>query len=126
MVHFIDFQNQQDMPTVYQACDLFCLPSKGPAETWGLAVNEAMACGKAILVSNKVGCFPNLVLPGKNGAVFKSEDVDDLANKLEELTASKALLSTYGELSQKIITEFSFAHIVEVIKSKMMAIKTPY
>jgi glycosyltransferase involved in cell wall biosynthesis len=125
-VHFIDFQNQQDMPVVYQACDLFCLPSKGPAETWGLAVNEAMACGKAILVSDKVGCYSNLVLPGKNGAVFKSEDIDDLADKLEELTVSKVLLSTYGELSRKIVTEFSFEHIVEVIKSKLMDIKAQY
>ncbi|RZK39362.1 MAG: glycosyltransferase, partial [Pedobacter sp.] len=53
--HFMDFQNQTQMPAVYQACDLFCLPSQGPGETWGLAVNEAMACGKAVLVSDKVG-----------------------------------------------------------------------
>ncbi|RZK60389.1 MAG: glycosyltransferase, partial [Pedobacter sp.] len=54
-IHFMDFQNQTQMPAVYQACDLFCLPSQGPGETWGLAVNEAMACGKAVLVSDKVG-----------------------------------------------------------------------
>src|SRR5690606_32264547 len=34
-IHFMDFQNQQYMPVIYQACDLFCLPSKGPGETWG-------------------------------------------------------------------------------------------
>src|SRR6185312_750223 len=50
MIHFMDFQNQTMMPVIYQACDLYCLPSRGPAETWGLAVNEAMACGKAVLV----------------------------------------------------------------------------
>ncbi len=41
---FLDFQNQQKMPLVYRLCDIFVLPSMGPGETWGLAVNEAMAC----------------------------------------------------------------------------------
>jgi len=35
-IHFIGFQNQSQMPVVYQACDLFCLPSKGPNETGDL------------------------------------------------------------------------------------------
>src|SRR5690606_24237548 len=42
---FMDFQNQQYLPVIYHSCDIFCLPSK--SETWGLAINEAMAAGKA-------------------------------------------------------------------------------
>ncbi|MET0570901.1 MAG: glycosyltransferase family 4 protein, partial [Pedobacter agri] len=61
-IHFMDFQNQSYMPVVYQACNLFCLPSQ--SETWGLAVNEAMGCEKAMLVSDRVGCASDLV---KNG-----------------------------------------------------------
>jgi len=112
-IHFMDFQNQTEMPVVYQACDLFCLPSKGPGETWGLAVNEAMAAGKAVLVSTKVGCAVDLVKPGINGEVFRSNDLDDLMQKLRELTGSKEKLTKMGIQSQQIIQSWSFEKQVE-------------
>nr|WP_294794368.1 glycosyltransferase family 4 protein [uncultured Mucilaginibacter sp.] len=118
-VHFIDFQNQQYMPVVYQACDLFCLPSRGPAETWGLAVNEAMACGKAILVSNKVGCAIDLVKPDKNGDIFESKNADDLVRALTKLTASKDKLSEYGRRSKTIIASWNFEQIASAIKTRI-------
>lgn len=114
-IHFMDFQNQTEMPVVYQACDLFCLPSKGPGETWGLAVNEAMATGKAVLVSTKVGCAVDLVKPGINGEVFRSNDLDELIQKLGELTDSKEKLTKMGIQSQQIIQNWSFEKQVEAI-----------
>jgi glycosyltransferase involved in cell wall biosynthesis len=107
-VHFIDFQNQSRMPVLYQTCDLFCLPSSGPNETWGLAVNEAMACAKAILVSEKVGCGVDLVNDGLNGGIFKTGILQDLTEKLEQLTKDKSLLLKYGEQSQMIIGNWNF------------------
>lgn len=114
-IHFMDFQNQTEMPVVYQACDLFCLPSKGPGETWGLAVNEAMAASKTVLVSTKVGCAVDLVKPGINGEVFRSNDLDDLMQKLRELTGSKEKLTKMGIQSQQIIQNWSFEKQVEAI-----------
>lgn len=118
-IHFMDFQNQSEMPVVYQACDLFCLPSKGPGETWGLSVNEAMACGKAILVSDKVGCAPDLVKKDCNGAIFKSEDPTDLANKLQMLAQTKSLLNRYGANSKTLIKDWNFLKIAEAIENKL-------
>jgi len=40
--------------------DVFCLPSAGPGETWGLAINEAIASGTPCLVSNRAGCATDL------------------------------------------------------------------
>jgi len=121
-IHFMDFQNQSQMPAVYQACDLFCLPSQGPGETWGLAVNEAMAAGKAVLVSDKVGCAADLVKPGFNGAVFKSGDLADLKQKLKALTENKAILAQMGLSSQEIISDWTFEKqvtlIVDTIENK--------
>ncbi|GGG97068.1 glycosyltransferase family 4 protein [Pedobacter zeae] len=114
-IHFMEFQNQSQMPVVYQACDLFCLPSQGPGETWGLAVNEAMAAGKAIMVSDKVGCADDLVKPGVNGSVFKSGDLADLKQKLKALTENKAKLTKMGMASKQIIQEWSFEKQVTVI-----------
>jgi glycosyltransferase involved in cell wall biosynthesis len=118
-VHFIAFQNQKFMPVAYQACDLFCLPSKGPGETWGLAVNEAMACGKAILVSDKVGCAIDLVSKD-NGAIFRSEDGKDLEKKLSELVKDKTQLKKLGQNSSKIISGWNFGNIAEAIEDKLL------
>lgn len=114
-IHFMDFQNQTQMPVIYQACDLFCLPSKGPGETWGLAVNEAMACGKAILVSDKVGCAIDLVKNEENGAIFESGNIQDLLLKLTQLTENKKNLKLMGEKSKEIIKNWTINLQAEVI-----------
>ncbi|MFB9844080.1 glycosyltransferase family 4 protein [Mucilaginibacter ginsenosidivorans] len=118
-VHFIDFQNQSRMPVILQACDLFCLPSAGPGETWGLAVNEAMACGKAVLVSDKVGCAIDLVKNVENGAIFESGRMGDLADSLDQLTGSKDRLQHLGMNSRAMIRPWSFAAIVRRIEDQV-------
>jgi len=118
-IHFIDFQNQSAMPPLYQACDLFCLPSKGPGETWGLAINEAMACGKAILASDKVGCAIDLVKENYNGSIFKSGNADDLVNNLNRLTFSKEVLQKYGSNSKLLIKNWNFLEIAISIENQL-------
>ncbi|MES2267312.1 MAG: glycosyltransferase family 4 protein [Bacteroidota bacterium] len=119
-VHFMDFQNQTYMPVVYQACNLFCLPSNGPGETWGLAVNEAMACSKAILVSDKVGCAVDLVKPNYNGAIFKSGDVKSLLNNLIKLTGAATSLDELGKHSGTAIKNWNFTAIAIAIENKLL------
>ncbi|TSD65862.1 glycosyltransferase family 4 protein [Inquilinus sp. KBS0705] len=116
-VHFIGFQNQAYMPVVYQACDVFCLPSKGPGETWGLAVNEAMACGKAIIAANKVGCAINLVQQ-QNGIIFESENINELLTALRTLVADKPGLKKMGVRSAQIISNYTFLAIAKAIEAK--------
>jgi glycosyltransferase involved in cell wall biosynthesis len=118
-VHFLDFQNQTQMPVIYQACDLFCLPSKGPGETWGLAVNEAMACGKAVLISDKAGCCADLVKSDLNGQIFKSGNAQELKDCLDSLTQSKSKLAGMGRNSAAMIKDWSFANIADAIERKL-------
>ena len=103
-IYFLPFQNQSMMPAVYRLGDVFILPSKD--ETWGLAVNEAMASGRAVLVSDRVGCAPDLVHDGVNGFVFKSGDVADLMQKMEMVKRSD--LATMGNKSREIIANWTF------------------
>ena len=117
-VHFLDFQNQSYMPVLYQATDLFCLPSI--SETWGLSVNEAMACGTAILASDKVGCAADLVAEGSNGAVFKASNINSIIEKLRWLTADKKLLQAYGRQSQIIIKDWNFENMAAAIEKKVL------
>lgn len=119
-VHFIDFQNQSQMPVMLQACDIFCLPSRGPQETWGLAVNEAMACGKAVIVSDKVGSAADLVKNGENGYIFSAGNMEDLRAKLLILVADKNKAVAFGETSRRIIKDWNFTNIALAIEDKLL------
>jgi glycosyltransferase involved in cell wall biosynthesis len=112
----LPFQNQTVMPHVYNLCDVFVLPSKGPGETWGLAVNEAMACGKAILASTKVGCSGDLVKEGINGYVFNSENVNDLHDKMRLMVNHPKQLLEMGKNSRVIIENYKFEPIVQSVE----------
>jgi len=114
-VHFMPFQNQQSMPVIYQSADIYCLPSK--SETWGLAVNEAMVCGNAIVVSDKVGCAQDLVKEAQNGFIFVSGDQDDLQKTLIKILRSPKKLKEMGEKSRMIIEDWNFNAFVTAIKS---------
>jgi len=78
----LPFQNQSRMPVVYRLADLVILPS-AYGETWGLAINEAFACGRPALVSSRVGCHLDVILPGQNGLVFLADDWTDFGGKLK-------------------------------------------
>jgi glycosyltransferase involved in cell wall biosynthesis len=77
-VHFLSFQNQSAMPLVYRLGDVFVLPSQGPGETWGLALNEAIASGRPVVASSKVGGARDLIQAGVNGWTFESGDQQGL------------------------------------------------
>lgn len=74
----VGFVNQAALPAYYALGDVFVLPSR--TEPWGLVVNEAMACGLLPVVSDSVGCGPDLV--HGLGRIFRTGDVDDLAANL--------------------------------------------
>ena len=118
-IHFLDFQNQQQMPAVYAMADVFILPSKGPGETWGLAVNEAMAAGKAVLVSTACGCVQDLVNDGVNGWIFTAGDAADLQKKMQAIPADKSALAEMGKNGSKKIHSFSFEKIALAIEAGM-------
>ncbi len=84
--HFLGFRNQGALPALYAAADLLVLPSE--SETWGLVVNEAMACGLPVAVSEAVGCAPDLALPGETGECFAVGDRAGLAAAVERTLAS--------------------------------------
>jgi glycosyltransferase involved in cell wall biosynthesis len=77
-VRCLGFVNQSEIPGWYAAGDILALPSG--REPWGLVVNEAMACGLIPVVSDAVGCGPDLV--DGIGEVFPVGDVDALAAAL--------------------------------------------
>lgn len=117
-VLFLPFQNQSLMPVVYRLCDIFCLPSKG--ETWGLAVNEAMACGRPVLLSDHCGCSIDLVAQGRNGFTFPSGNKKELLDKMRVLFDPGTDLASMGRHSADIIRSWSYEYVAPVVEQLML------
>jgi len=118
-IHFMDFQNQRSMPDIYKSCDVFVLPSMGPGETWGLALNEAMASSRAVLASDKCGGSGDLIRNGENGYVFNAGDLKALSQKMLMLSQDKKKLQSMGEASFSIISACTFESICRAIENVM-------
>lgn len=108
-IRFLPFANQSEMPSRYLLADVFALPSRGAFETWGLAINEAMHLGRPCLVSDVVGCHPDLVTSDVTGWVFASESRADLEAKLRTaLTRSDASLQAMGAAARARARHYSY------------------
>lgn len=110
-VTFAGFLNQTEITRAYAAADCLVLPSDY-GETWGLVVNEAMACGRPALVSDRVGCGPDLIEDGKTGAIFPFGDIDALTGRLIDLAADAARLQRMGQEAKAKIGHYSVEQAV--------------
>ena len=79
-VILLPFLQQKDLMFFYQNASAFVLAST--QETWGLVINEAMASGLPVIVSNKCGAASTLIEQGRNGYTFTPSNESDLADCL--------------------------------------------
>ena len=107
------------MPEIYRIGDVFCLPSKGPGETWGLAVNEAMACSRPVLVSNRCGCSIDLVDNGGNGFIFTACNKEELCARIRWFREQKDRLREMGTASASIIRSWSFTELASALEKAL-------
>ncbi len=112
---FLPFQNQTKMPSVYRLGDVMVLPSLGPGETWGLAMNEAMACGIPVFGSNKCGGSIDLI-DDSCGLIFDPRDVNTVANQLNVLADNPHALANLKSGVIKKIEQFRYEKIVDAVK----------
>jgi glycosyltransferase involved in cell wall biosynthesis len=105
-VRFLGFRNQSELPALFDLCDVFVLASM--AEPWGLVVNEVMNASRAVIVSDQVGCGPDLVHNGDNGFIVPAGDCDALARALYDTVGNLANARRMGEASRRIISSWSF------------------
>jgi glycosyltransferase involved in cell wall biosynthesis len=101
---FEGFKNQSELPLYYVGADVVVLPS---GETWGLVVNEGMACGLPAIVSNAAGCLPDMIEEDRTGYSFPFGDAKALTDRLRRVAdktkwghdwrpALEAKLTTYS------------------------------
>ncbi len=113
-IHFLGFQNQRAMPAVYGLGNILVLPSNGPGETWGLAVNEAMCCGLPVIVSDKVGCARNLIDEGETGYIFSLDNPEKLGEAMIKfLGLDYEYRETMSKLTQTKVSHYTIPLAVE-------------
>jgi glycosyltransferase involved in cell wall biosynthesis len=117
-IHLVGFKNQSEMPIWYRVGNVLCLVST--TETWGLAVNEAMACGCSAMVSDRVGCAEDLVAPFDSSRVLNFDNVPAWSLAMRQASAdsdiNRNLLAP-----QTQIQAFSYDAILSSIQSQFHA-----
>jgi glycosyltransferase involved in cell wall biosynthesis len=119
-VRFAGFRNQSELPRFFQMAAVFVLPSE--QEPWGLVVNEAMACGCAVVVSDAVGCQPDLVTDGVEGCVFPSGDVAALGHALRRVLATPETAVAMGAAARRRMSTWGFEEDVKGLRTALAAL----
>lgn len=105
-IHFAGYLSAEELAPFYALASVFVLAS-AYAEQWGLVVNEAMAAGKPVLVSNICGCAPDLVVNAVTGFSFDPTDEIKLAHLLLGCSSGQFDLAAIGRAAQNHIGLFS-------------------
>jgi glycosyltransferase involved in cell wall biosynthesis len=117
---FAGFLNQSQIGKAYAAADCLVLPSD--CETWGLVVNEAMAAGLPCVVSDRVGCAPDLIKSGENGQIFRMGDIADLVTALQRLKRNKEQGYDWSAACRTRASSFSLEAATEGLLSACQAV----
>jgi glycosyltransferase involved in cell wall biosynthesis len=113
-VRFCGFRNQSELPRFFDLCTVFVLPSQH--EPWGLIVNEAMNAARPVIVSDDVGCQPDLVTDGVEGLVYPAGNVEALADALRRVLADPAATHIMGQKALERVDAWDFEHDVLVLR----------
>jgi glycosyltransferase involved in cell wall biosynthesis len=82
-IHFINHVDNKKINEIFLKNDVFILPSL--SETWGLVIEEALYYGLPVIISNRVGCGPELIKDRENGIIFTSSSIDELKKSIMEM-----------------------------------------
>jgi glycosyltransferase involved in cell wall biosynthesis len=118
-IHFTGMISEADLPSYFQACDVFCLPAVNQAEAFGIVQVEAMACAKPVVSTRLNNGVDFVNQDGVSGYTVTPGSVDELAQALQRLLADEALRARLGQQAlQRAQLEFS----LPALRSKMLAV----
>lgn len=121
-VTFTGFLNQTQIPKAYAVGNCIVLPSNHD-ETWGLVINEAMACRLPAIVSDQVGCMRDLIKEGVTGMSYKCGDVSHLTELLIYMYNNQDLAQIMGANAKEMIfSEYSLKDVVKGIEKAVSSI----
>jgi Glycosyltransferase len=120
-IEFRGFLNQSEIVGKgYADLDAIVLPS-GENETWGLVINEAMTGGIPAIVSDMVGCAPDLIEPGETGYEFQVGDIRQLSERIDCLIGRLEFGYDFSDAVRRRMSNYSLARTVAGIESALGA-----
>lgn len=120
-VFLVGFQPQAKIPEFYAMADIAVLPS-GEGETWGLMVNEAMNFSLPIIVSDMVGCGPDLVKHSENGFIFPLGDTEKLREYMMDIVGDNKKRREFGSVSSHIVDRYLYTMVLHDITVALGAV----
>jgi glycosyltransferase involved in cell wall biosynthesis len=114
VVHLPGFLQQQELFPYFAHAQCFIHAST--TEQWGLVVNEAMAAGLPVLVSNRCGCFEDLVMEGVNGFGFDPQDQQQLTHLMLKMSSGEIDLEAMGQAGLNHIQKYSPDYFAQGLK----------
>jgi glycosyltransferase involved in cell wall biosynthesis len=123
-VHLPGFKQYEELPAYFGRAQVFVHAST--TEQWGLVVNEAMASGLPVLVSNRCGCAKDLVADGVNGFTFDPGNIKELAQLLWRVSDPEFPLADFGAASTRIIADWGPERFADGLRQAVAtAMKNP-
>jgi glycosyltransferase involved in cell wall biosynthesis len=119
-IRFCGFRNQSELPRFFDLATVFVLPSRH--EPWGLIVNEVMNAARPVILTDDVGCQPDLITDGVEGAVYPVRDIPALAAALERILADPATATAMGQRALERIQSWSFEEDVRGLRQALAAV----
>ena len=103
------FVNQTEISKYYVVADVYVMASH-VGETWGLSTNEIMNFSAALVISDLVGCYSDLVIENQNGLSYPCGNITELKNSIE--MALKLDKIKVKEINKLKLEEFSYQTII--------------
>ena len=97
-ITWLGFRNQTELPAVLQAADALVHPSA--QDPWPYSILEGVISGLALLLSNRVGSYPDLITKAGAGEVFAVGDVGALARQMAKFTDNRTLRESYQQAAR--------------------------
>ncbi|MDQ7818388.1 MAG: glycosyltransferase [Melioribacteraceae bacterium] len=114
-VKLIGWLQQHDLEEFFSSGDIFIHMAR--FEPFGVVVLEAMSFGKPIIGSDTTMAVLDRVIDGENGFIVKSENVNQLANKIKYFYENREVIESMGNSSRKVAEEWPVEKGVEIIKN---------
>lgn len=103
IIQFAGFVHRDELSAYYGLAE--CLVFASHSDTWGLVVNEAMACGLPVICSQVAGCAADLI--ASNGILVQSRNVSELSDAMKMVANSPAMRERMSHDSQNVIRQYS-------------------
>ncbi len=110
-VHFVEFQDPEDLEQYFMAADLFVLPTRRDA--WGLVINEALARAVPVITTDRCVAGLEMVEPNDCGLVVPADDAAALADAIERLLRDTDLRALMAVQALRVSADYTIEEMAK-------------